>query len=88
MHECMRYNNPNYLRILFPRSQFVFVARDEGGVMGEVVPAFHAEGINSDTDGWESGTSASDGRGAAGRAPAVTSAQILVNRGDSDVLLL
>jgi hypothetical protein len=68
-----------YLRKLFPRSLLVFVARDEGGVMGDAVPAFLAEGMDIDNDGSESGSSASDGRGAAGRAPAVTSAPILVN---------
>ncbi len=66
----------------------MFVVRDEGGVIGEVVPAFHAEGMDLDNDGCESGSSASHGRGAARRAPAGTSAQILVSRGDSGVLLL
>ena len=56
----------NYLRKLIPRSQFVFVARDEGGVMGEAVPAVHAECMDIVNDG-----SRSD---AAGRAPALLGA--------------
>ena len=63
-----------YQRKLIPRSQFVFVARDEGGVMGEAVPDVHAEGMDIVNDGSRSGKSASDGRGAAGRAPALLGA--------------
>jgi hypothetical protein len=67
----------NYLRKLFPLSQFVFVARDEGRVMGEAVPALHAEGMDIVivNDGSRSESSASDGRGAAGRAPALLGAR-------------
>jgi hypothetical protein len=64
----------NYLRKLFPRSQFVFVDRDEGAVMGEAVPALHAEGMDIVNDGSRSEASASDGRGAAERAPALLGA--------------